>query len=32
MIRSTTSWLAAAVMAATLAALPLGSAIAQNKG
>ncbi len=32
MIRSTTSWLAAAVMAATLAALPLGNAIAQNKG
>jgi len=31
-IRSTTSWLAAAVMAATLAALPLGNAIAQNKG
>lgn len=32
MTRRTISWLAAAATAATLAALPLGSAIAQNKG
>jgi len=31
-IRRNISWLAAAAMAATLSALPLGSALAQNKG
>jgi len=30
--RSTISWLSAAVVAATLTALPMGSAVAQNKG
>ena len=32
MTRRNISWLAAAAMAATLSALPLGSAMAQNKG
>ena len=32
MIRRNISWLAAAALAATLSALPLGSALAQNKG
>ena len=32
MNRSTISWLSAAVVAATLTALPMGSALAQNKG